>query len=162
MGIEFKKLADRFDKVKAEAMPIANKVVHPEIRGKLEKIGNRSVKKASEAIVEEVNDKIFEAVEILSDMIPSALSCVYDILNKEEVTSGDKIKLNASQMVLGVFGISEKKKLEVTRKSGIEDKGNLMKELKDEFRRQAEVINTGAAETILIGNEEGEVSSKFN
>ena len=129
-----------------------------EVKKQIDGIRSRGRPKLLEELKEETQERVTEALEVMGNMVPKALGCINDILSKGDVMAGDRTRLQAAQIVLGVFGISEKKKLEVTRKEvGNGEESGVLNELKREFRRHIEKVKSEGAVAVLNGVKEGEV-----
>lgn len=111
-----------------------------EVRDEIVELRTLGVEYAVNEIMAETHKRAAGALAILSKLLPDAIEVVYEAL-REGDENNIKVKLNpqklkAAEFVLGVFGISGKRKVEITHKD--EDNKALMEELRNEFKRQIE------------------------
>lgn len=126
-----------------------------DVLASIEAIRQAKLTEVVDAMVVEAERKAGQVLGILGEMLPDAAEAVYRALSSDDPVDLNPQKLKAAQFVLGVFGISDKKRIEVTHKTGDRDK--MMEDLKSEFRKQIEKSQLRGAERVIKGVEAREV-----
>lgn len=127
-----------------------------EIYQEIEGIRERSVRGILDDIVGKGEEYGLKAMGVMAEMVPDAAETVYEVMKFGE--SKDQVRLKAAMFVLGIFGVSEKKQVEVTHRDGdAGDKKKLMEDLKNEFRRQIERAQFERSKRVSQGDEEGAI-----
>lgn len=103
--------------------------------GQIEQVKDVIVKGFATELMAQAIDKTKLAIPVLGGMVPEALKKVYSIM--QNGSKEESVQLRAALFILGVFGITDKKKVEVPDEADPKNGATkqLIEELTNEFRK---------------------------
>lgn len=126
---------------------------------KIDSIRSSVARRALGEIMVTANDIVAASLEAMTEIVPEAVQTIHDVMRYG--TRGDSVRLKAALEVLGIFGVSAKKKIEVTRKDGdILLKKDMMNEFQQEVDRHISNAQQRAAAGLPPGPSTPEILNK--
>lgn len=110
--------------------------VEKEVVNALERVGSQAICD----IEKECGKYVAASVSVIGRMMPKALEVVYEILDgSHKNKAGDGVRLQAAKYILGVFGVTERRKVEHEHTDkDLPNKKLLIEEFKNELRKADE------------------------
>lgn len=110
--------------------------------------------KALADIEKECSKYVAASVAVIGRMMPKALEVIYEIMNGNKKSNSDATRLQAAKYVLGVFGVTERRKVEHEHTDkDLPNKKHLMEEFTNELRKELGKVEH---KSIAGGNKESQ------
>jgi len=144
----------------AKELSISTKKGRLDVFREIDRIRSREARKAVEELVRVTNDAMLDAVEVMTKMLPDALMTVYEIMNHGK--RNDSVRLKAALAILGTFGISQKQKVEVTKRDGdLNANKDYFDDIRQELTKQVEHAQFSGTSKITKTDEMRTLQSKL-